>query len=322
MLITAKSPLRVSFCGGGSDLPAFCDEEPGHVISAAIDRYVYVSVGQRYKGIRLSYSITENVEETKDIKNDIARCALEFVTTPYSGVEIVSIADIDSGAGLGSSGAFTTAIVMALSATYNIFVSKERLFSTSSSIEINQCGRPIGYQDQAASAFGGLRYYTFYGDTIETEDLSYCKYADVLFSRILLVDTGVRGGSEIILENQSKSVDRVLTRKMADMAGSFRDSLLYGNVEQCGEILDEYWNLKKSLSPNITNEDVDSLYSFALKNGAIGGKICGAGGRGVCIFITYAGSVRSLASRIYDKFNLRTIIPNLDRLGTRIVYSD
>lgn len=318
-MIIVKSPLRISFVGGGSDLPSFCHDRDGHVISAAIDRYVYISISPRYKGIRISYSKTENVDFVSDIQHDIIREAIELISIPYPGVEIVSIADLDSGSGLGSSGAFTTALVKALQAVHGRFVDSNDLFKISSLIEMSKCRKPIGYQDQAASSFGGIGFYTFRGEEMSREDVSFSPYVDSLFDRLLLVDTNLRGSSSDVLGNQCMNIS--VAQRMSDSAELFRSMLFDGQIDECGELLKECWSLKKSICKDVTNETIDNIYSFALSQGAIGGKICGAGGRGFMVFITREDCVRPLASHIFDRFGLRTIIPHLCRYGTRVVYS-
>ena len=315
MFILARSPLRISFVGGGSDLPSFCHEEPGRVVSAAIDRYVYISVAPRYSGIRVSYSRTENVDRVDAIQHDIVRETLKHLM--LDNVEIVSMADISAGAGLGSSGAFTTALLTALYALNGVHPYPESTFNQASTIEMIKCNKPIGYQDQAASAFGGFASYTFNGSLVSRDDLSFCKHTDDLFSRLLLVDTGLRGRSTDALNRQS--FDRDATRLMADLASTFVHLLLNGEVDECGGVINDYWKLKRSLGAS--NDQVDSIYAYAHQRGAIGGKLCGAGGRGMMLFITHPGMVRSLASDIYEKFDLRTLIPHLSRDGARIVYS-
>lgn len=319
-MITVRSPLRISFVGGGSDLPAFCNEEPGFVVSAAIQKYVYISIAKRSSGIRLSYSKTENVQSYKDLEHDIVREALSmFPAIRNGGVEIVSMADLPSGAGLGSSGAFTVGLLCALHALHDIWRPAREIFRKASFIEVIQCAKPVGYQDQAASAFGGLRSYEFVGDTVDTEDLSFTRHADELMSRVLLVDTGLNGSSATVLSNIN--IDRAAIKTMVFNARSFYLYFMSGDLDTCAEIIDECWDIKKSLSPAVTNITIDNLYTFAKEHGALAGKLCGAGGRGMMMFIARPGMVRSLASDIYEHLEMHSFLPHLDRGGSKVVYS-
>ncbi len=325
-MITVRSPLRISFVGGGSDLPAFCNEEPGFVVSAAIQKYVYVSVALRQSDqIRLSYSKTENVQSYKDLEHDIARETLHmFPAFRQRGIEIVSMADLPSGAGLGSSGAFTVGLLHALHALSGVYRTPEELFNEASRIEMGKCHKPVGYQDQAASAFGGMRSYEFNrsGYSIDVEDLSFCGHINDLLERVLLVNTGVNGSSSTILsELDIDSKKRLSIRSLVYAARSFRSHLLSGDIDACAEIVDDGWRLKKSLDPNITNHLIDGLYLYAKDHGAIAGKLCGAGGRGMMMFITRPGMVRSLAAGIYEHLDMHSFLPHLDRGGSRVVYS-
>jgi len=322
-LITVRSPLRISFVGGPSDLPAYCHTREGHVVSAAIDRYVYLSVSPRHSGIRLSYSITENVDYVDDLKHDIVRYGIKFTGVIHrgSGIEIVSMADIDSGAGLGSSGAFTCALVKNFYAQRGLYTSKLETYKSASLIEMHLCNKPIGYQDQAASAFGGIGFYTFYNDTMYRDDLSFSPYVDELFNHLLVVDTGLRGSSSDVLSDQSANINIELTQRMSEAAITFRNMLMEGQILRCGYILDECWNIKKLMNAHISNQHIDTIYDVAMSNGACGGKLCGAGGRGMMIFISEPGKLRSLASSLSETLGLRSFVPHLSISGTEIVYS-
>lgn len=310
--------MRISFVGGPSDLPAFCHSREGHVVSAAIDRYVYLSIAPRNSRVRLSYSITENVNHVDELQHDIVRQALKFTQLPYSGIEISSMADIDSGAGLGSSGAFTCALIKNLYAHRGVYLDQFNTFRNASVVEMYLCNKPIGYQDQAASAYGGMGFYTFHDTEIERDDLSFSPYVDELFHCILLVDTGLRGKSSDVL---STRIDIELTQRMNEAALIFRSMLMDGQINECGALLDECWSVKKLMHPNISNQSIDQIYDIAMSNGAIGGKLCGAGGRGVMLFIVERGKVNALSMLLWNTLGLLSFTPRLSQSGTEIIYS-
>lgn len=320
-MIITRSPLRISFVGGPSDLPAFCHSREGHIISAAIDRYVYISIAPRSSGVRLSYSITENVDHVDELQHDIVRQAIKFTQLPYSGIEISSMADIDSGAGLGSSGAFTCALIKNLYAHRGVYLDQFNTFRNASVVEMHLCSKPIGYQDQAVSAYGGIGFYTFYDTGIERNDLSFSPYVDELFNHLLVVDTGLRGKSSDVLSDQSKTLDIEITQRMSEAALTFRTMLLDGQINECGHLLDECWSLKKLIHPDISNATIDNIYDIAMSNGAYGGKLCGAGGRGMMLFIVNPDMLGSLAMMLENTLGLRSFVPELARSGTEIIYS-
>ncbi len=324
-MITIRSPLRISFVGGGSDLPAFCNEEPGFVVSAAIQKYVYVLVALRQSDyIRLSYSKTENVSSYKDLEHDIARETLHmFPAFRQRGIEIVSMADLPSGSGLGSSGAFTVGLLHALHSLSGVYRTPKELFNEASFVEITQCAKPVGYQDQAASAFGGLRSYEFNGSDVYNEELSFGNRINELMDRVLLVNTGLNGPSSVVL-GELADLDiskKALIRSLVQSARSFRSHLLSGDIDACAEIVDDGWTIKKSMTPSITNDTIDHLYTFAKEHGAVAGKLCGAGGRGMMLFIARPGMARSLAADIFEHLDMHSFLPHLDRGGSRVVYS-
>lgn len=331
-MIVVKSPLRISFVGGGSDLPSYCNKEDGFVVSAAINKYVYVMISSRYDNTyRISYSKTENVNSIRQIEHDIVREALRINVPEYfnRGLEIVSMADLSSGAGLGSSGAFTVGLLKGLHSHFGQLRSSYDLISEASRVEIDLCGHNAGYQDQSASAFGGLRSYKFIRKDIITEDLSFSPGAKELESRIILVDLGLRGPSDHILRMQSNLLDdtedtraMASVQSMVNLAHEFKDYLLNGNIDKCGEIVDASWSLKKSIVKDISNGSIDEVYSFAKKNGAIGGKVCGAGGRGLLLLIARQDMMSVLHKELQEKYPYAIVIhPRFSHQGSTIVYS-
>lgn len=326
-MILVRSPLRISFAGGGSDLPAYCNHHIGHVVSATIDKYVYIAVDYRYDGkIRLSYSKTEFVDKVSDIEHDIARETFIDMGV-ISGIDVVSLADLPYGSGLGSSGAFTTALLLALYTYYGRVVNRGDLARDASYIEMVRCGKPIGYQDQTASAYGGVNLLGFYRDGhITATDLWNVRYVSDLEQRILLVDTGQQGPSSDVLSRQAGSIEgdsraRASVQAMSNLALAFADSLSEGLIDNCGSIVDASWAIKKSLDEHISSGHIDDIYHFAKDNGAIGGKLCGAGGRGMLLLICKKGARQNLSDYIHSKFSLRTILPHFSPQGAQVVWS-
>lgn len=331
-MIITRSPLRISFCGGGSDLPGFCSREVGACISATLDKAVYVSVNQNTLNnkIRISYSQTELVDSIFEVQHDIVRETLRMFLEADPGwdprgLEVVSVADLPAQTGLGSSGAFTVGLIQALQALRGRFDTPYSLARAASFVEMQRCRKPIGYQDQTASAFGGLRFYRFNDEGVfDAESLDWVPARGELQRRLLLVDMGSRSPSEDALSklDLTDSKDTATIRSMSNLAGAFRDALVQKEIDECGSILASSWDLKASLEGTTTPE-IDELYTFARENGAIGGKLCGAGGRGMFLLFTKSGSLaRShLAIAIQQKFKYRCLGVAFDPNGSRVVYS-
>lgn len=328
-MIIVRSPLRISFVGGGSDLPAYCRDNIGVVVSAAIQHSVYIMVDSRCDDlIRVSYSKTEIVDSPHKIEHDIVReTLLELgIYNLTHGFEIVSMANLPHGYGLGSSGAFTTGLLLALS-KYHIKkdVSSEYLYNRSSKIEMERCKKPIGYQDQAASAFGGINVFTFYGEgKIQIDPMWYTSYSHTLESRCLLVDTGLSGPSAGILKDQSINIEsdsrvKASIRSMANLALEFSDYLRQGDIDNCGKIMNAAWSLKKSTDKSMSDTEFDNIHNFCMNHGAVGGKLCGAGGRGMMLFICKEDQRDDLAHRILEDLHLRTIKPQFSLEGAKVI---
>lgn len=286
-MIISRTPFRISFVGGGSDIASFYQTTPGAVVSTTINKYIYVVVHDRFDGkIRLSYSESELVDNVSELKHKIAKATLKHFKIKRA-IEITSIADIPSGTGLGSSGAYTVGLLNALSLNKGIPFTKKQLAEIASIIEIEKVGRPIGKQDQSASAYGGLNYIQFNPDEsviVEPIRLSVTKKKQ-LEENLLLFYTGKREFAEKVLRKQNKKVSSLVDKRtamsqMVSFAKNLRDELNKGKIETFGELLHENWLLKKKLTGGISNETIDAWYETARKKGALGGKICGAGGRG------------------------------------------
>jgi D-glycero-alpha-D-manno-heptose-7-phosphate kinase len=286
-VIIVKSPLRISFVGGGSDLPAFFHEEDGCVVSTAIDKYVSLIVNVKYDGdVRVSYGHTaEYVAHARDVQHPLVREALRCLGI-QKGIEIVSMADIPAGTGLGSSSSFTVGLLAALSAYQQTFRTTDSLAHDAYQIERVHCRQAIGKQDQYAAAFGGLRCYTFHADErVDVEALAMSAEARAAFAdHLLLLDTGLRHEASALLAEQNTAMrdsrKRADVRALANLARVFRDALLMGDLLECGHILDAAWRLKRNVVRGITSVAIDDWYAQALRAGAWGGKLCGAGGGG------------------------------------------
>jgi len=290
-MIVSKTPLRMSFVGGGSDLPAFYREEMGAVLSTSINRYMYICVNKKFDGrIRVSYSRTEDVEHRQQVDHPLVREALDLVGID-GGVEIASMADIPSkGTGLGSSSAYTVGLLNALYAYRNQFASKEKLASQACEIEINRCSEPIGKQDQYAAAYGGLNLIRFHPDESVSVDPIICKptLLQEMEESILVFFTGRTRSASTVLTNQSRVMKtnkyRVLMRRMIQLAFEMKQELESGTLEHIGELLNENWLLKAQLAVGITDSQIDAWYNAGMANGALGGKLLGAGNGGFMMF--------------------------------------
>ena len=290
-MIVSKTPLRMSYVGGGSDLPAFYQEETGAVLSTSIDKYMYIALNRKFDGrIRISYSRTEEVDLAIQVEHPLVREALAL-TGIQGGIEIASLADIPSkGSGLGSSSAYTVGLLNALYAYKNQFVSKEKLARQACDIEINRCGEPIGKQDQYAAAYGGLNLIRFNPDESVSVDPVICKPAllHTLEDSTLVFFTGRTRSASAVLAEQSKALlqtDRkVLMRRMVQLAFELKAELESGTLDNFGPILDENWRLKSQLSSGITDPQIDDWYATGIKHGALGGKLLGAGNGGFIMF--------------------------------------
>jgi len=291
-MIISQAPYRISFAGGGTDLPAFCENEPGAVISTAIDRHMYVTVGPRFEDtIRVAYSTTEIVETVAQLKHSLVREAL-YATGLEKSLEITTIGDVPAGTGMGSSSALTVGLLAALYAFQGRMAGPEKLARLACEIEIDKVGSPIGRQDQYISAYGGLQYLRFNPDqSVDVEPIP-CSAATLraLESRLLLFYTGETRSANTILEQQNEATASKLDvlRRMRDIAGEMRDILTRPgtvDVNEFAEALHEGWELKRSVVASISTGAVDDWYRAARRAGARGGKLLGAGGGGFLLLM-------------------------------------
>ena len=284
-MIVVQAPLRVSFFGGGTDLPAFYTREPGCVLSTAIDKRVYVIITERFDDlIYVNYSRKEIVTAVDDVEHGLVREAMK-ITGVTSGVEITTLADVPSeGSGLGSSSSITVALLLGLSAYQFDPMSATRLAEEACRIEIDRLGKPIGKQDQYIAAFGGIRQIAFHPDervTVERVDLTESVRVR-LSQRLMLFYTGRTRSADPILQEQAQrvgdSIDALREMKAQAMRGL---AVLHsGDLDRFGALLHEAWTLKRELGNGITDRGIDAMYGAARAAGALGGKITGAGGGG------------------------------------------
>ena len=323
-MILSKTPLRMSWVGGGSDLPAYYKEELGAVLSTSIDKYVYVALNPKFDGrIRLSYSKTEEVDFVNQIQHPIVREAL-LNTNINGGIEIASMADIPSqGSGLGSSSSFTVGLLNALYAYKNQYRSKESLANEACEIEILKCGEPIGKQDQYAAAYGGINLIKFHSNEAVSVEPVICSpnFIQNIEDHTLVFYTGRTRSASAILAQQSKdllSQDRKsLMRKMVQLAFDLKDEMQSNSITNFGEILNDNWKLKSQLTNGISDSQIDSWYKEGIKNGAYGGKLLGAGNGGFIMFFAPPEKHDLIAKSLS---NLKRVKFGFDNSGAQIVF--
>ncbi|MFC1590030.1 GHMP kinase [Candidatus Omnitrophota bacterium] len=324
-MIISRTPLRVSFAGGGSDLKEYYRDEFGAVTSMAIDKYVYITINKRFdRTIRIAYSQLEIVDRADRIKHNLVREAMKLVGVK-NGVEITSVADIPSkGTGLGSSSSFTVGLLNALYAFKGKMVSVKELAEQACHIEIDILKDPIGKQDQYIAAFGGVRHFRFCPDGKVRVDAVACgrKTKEVLTKNLLLFYTGITRSTHSVLARQKKRTKKGLNResltRMKTLAVFLKEDMKKGlSAEVFGGYLHNNWTEKRQLSRSVSNRAIDGYYRKALRAGATGGKLLGAGGGGFLLF--------SCPARRQD--NLRKALKGLvelpfrpDSEGSRIIF--
>ncbi len=287
-MIISRTPLRISFVGGGSDIESFYSKRIGSVVSTSINKYIYITVSKQFDGrVIVSYSETEIVKRVKDIRNNLVREALKL-TGVDSGIHITSISDIPSeGTGMGSSSAYVVGLLNALYAYQGKHVNAERLAREACKIEIDILKKPIGKQDQYIAAYGGFQYIQFNSDGSVYTDPIICltETKKKIQDRLLLFYTGITRSSDPILAKQSdniikKTTIRASLGKMVFLAQRMQKHLNQNNINSFGKMLHQNWILKKQMADGVTTSQIDKWYKIARQNGAIGGKILGAGGGG------------------------------------------
>lgn len=322
-MIITRTPFRISFCGGGSDLPAFYEKNGGCVLSTSIDKYMYLSVHPSFRreDTILKYSKTEIVNDISDIDHLYFKTVLKRMD--IHGMEITSTADIPAGTGLGSSSSFTVGLLHSLYSYKGKFVSKEQLAGEACKVELEDLRQPVGKQDQYAAAYGGLNYITFNkdGSVFVEPVIMEPNTRERLEKNLMLFYTGdIRSASKILTE-QSDNIHKSHEKEnnLINMCMLTKDLYRYlqeGKIDQMGVILDESWRLKRTLASGISNPLIDEYYEIAIKAGAIGGKLLGAGGGGFLLFYTPEAKQENVRKAL----KLPEIPWTFDRQGSAVIY--
>jgi D-glycero-alpha-D-manno-heptose-7-phosphate kinase len=326
-MIIARSPLRITLGGGGTDLPSYYRGHGGFLIAAAIDKYVYVTVMRPFTpGVYLKYSQLEHVELAKDIQHPIIREAIQMLDFKTPQIEITTLADIPAGTGLGSSGSFTTGLLKALYAHRKRLLHPSELAELASYIEIDRLGEPIGKQDQYIAAYGGLTCFTFNtDDSVTAKPLAIDMNTMFdLEDNLLLFFTGYSRSAGSILNDQKtrtqKNDDDMLRNLhfVKELGYRSQKALEQGNALLFGELMHEHWEHKKCRSGGMSNPKIDEWYDLGRKNGAVGGKLVGAGGGG---FLLFYASDRNKLRHAMARAGLEEVRFRFDFEGTKLVLS-
>jgi D-glycero-alpha-D-manno-heptose-7-phosphate kinase len=324
MLIT-RSPLRITLGGGGTDLPSYYRQHEGFLVAAAIDRYVYVTVMRPFvPGIYLKYTQLEKVRDAEEIQHPIIREAMRLMNFKTPQVEISTLADIPAGTGLGSSGSFTTALLKALYAHRKRLIHASELAELACHIEIDRLGEPIGKQDQYIAAYGGITCFTFTReDKVVAEPLPLSM--DTMFDledNLLLFFTGFSRSAGAILKDQNsrtqQSDDDMLQNLhyVKELGYRCRTALETGQPTVFGELMHEHWEHKKRRSQGMSNPQIDEWYELGIRNGAVGGKLVGAGGGG---FLMFYASDRNRLRHCMMRAGLEEVRFRFDFEGTKVL---
>jgi D-glycero-alpha-D-manno-heptose-7-phosphate kinase len=321
-MIISQTPYRVSFAGGGTDLPAYYRREFGAVLSVTIDQHIYVTLHRRFEStIRVSYSHTEVARTIDDVKHELVREAMRMVEIDEP-LEITTIGDVPSGTGMGSSSSLTVGLLTALYGYQHRIVSPKLLAERACRVEIEILNKPIGRQDQYAAAFGGLNYFRFNpDDTVDVEPVP-CRAETLaeLEQRALLLYTGQARDANLILEQQSIIAEDHLDvfRAMRDLADEMRHALAgEGDLDRFASLLHEGWELKRSLGCGISNDQINEWYTVARRAGAVGGKLLGAGGGGFVLLIAPAWRHRAIREALGRP---RELPFKISRCGSRNIF--
>ena len=328
-MIIAKTPLRISLFGGGTDFPDYFKDNPGQVLSTTIDKYTYVILNKRPfdEKIRLGYSKTELVNYVFELDHELAREAIKLFSV--SGIELSTISDVPGGVGLATSSSILVGMLNALATYSNVEFDVSHLIDWAINIEVNKLNKPIGYQDQIIVAKGGFQNIHFSFQYKKPYNFIY-NFKESTIDQLekslnLFYFGGQRNSSEILLE-QSKNIEKNndTLRQMYNICDSAYDELSKGNVYPIGEMLDESWKLKKTLASNVSNTEIDYVYEKALQNGSDGGKLLGAGGNGFLLFFTkdYESKENLLRFMKYHMLRVKHVPFRFDKYGSRIIFNN
>jgi len=323
-MIVTRSPLRISLGGCGTDLPSYYNRYGGFLIAATINKHIYISLAETFnKKFLIKYSSYEETQQINSLKHPLFREILKKfnIKTPLI---ITSHADIPAGTGMGSSGAFAVTLIKALSTYKKINLSTKKIAELASDIEINILKEPVGKQDQYTAAYGGLNSYQYnQNGKILVKKINVSKSrVKQLKKKLIIFFTGYSRKSYKILKKQNDKTNK-LDNEMIDnlhevkkIGYQSKQIIENGNLDELGKLMHKHWLYKKERSPNMTNKIIDKYYNFALKNGALGGKLIGAGGGGFLMF--YTNNTKSLEKK-FMKLGLKKLDFNFDFSGTEIV---
>lgn len=321
-MIMTRTPFRISFAGGGSDLPDFYEKYGGCVLSTSINRYCYISIHPYFDEnfSLLKYSENELVQNLAEIKHRILNCVLN--ERKLNGVEITSTADIPGGTGLGSSSTFTVGLLNALNCYQGKYMSKGKLAEKACEVEIQKLGSPIGKQDQYAAAFGGLNFIRFHQDGEVSVSPLLVKaetYRQLQKNLVMFYTGNIRSANAILSEqkqNMSSQAKVDNLKKMCSLAEEMRSALELDRLDDFGDLLNEGWKLKRTLASGISNAAIDEAYEIAMQNGALGGKLLGAGGGGFLLFYCLPENQEKLRVAL----RLRQFPFSFEKDGTAVAY--
>ncbi len=324
-MIITRSPLRISLGGGGTDLPSYYHDHSGFVIAAAIDKYVYLTLHQTFvPELILKYSKMERVQSVDEVQHPLIREALHLTKVDAPYLEITSMADIPAGTGLGSSGSFTTALLKALHALKKNLIHPQQLAEQACHIEIDLLKEPVGKQDQYIAAYGGLTCFRFLPNhSVEAWPLKIA--ADTLYNledNLLLFFTGYSRLASSVLKEQdvkSKHNDKEMIANLhfiKELGRESKEALEAGDLDRFAELMNVHWEHKKRRSANMSNDRIDEYYQLARQNGALGGKLIGAGGGGFLMF--YAEDKVRLRRAMHEA-ELQEVRFRFDFEGTKVV---
>jgi D-glycero-alpha-D-manno-heptose-7-phosphate kinase len=324
-MIIARSPMRLSLGGGGTDLPSYYREYGGFLIAAAIDKYVYITIHQTFvKDLIIKYSSLERVASVEEVQHPLIREGLRLVGVSETNIEITSMADIPAGTGLGSSGSFVTALLRALHQFRNNHISPRELAEQACHIELDILGEPIGKQDQYIAAFGGITCFHFRQDgMVDVEALRLSSETlHNMEDNLLLVFTGyTRSASAILKDQDTRSRDRdpqmIENLHFVKQLGcETKDAFERGDLRRFAELMNIHWEHKKNRSKGMSNSAIDDYYEYARRNGALGGKLIGAGGGGFLLLYT---EEKTRLRRAMAEAGLREVRWRFDFQGTTVL---
>ena len=301
-MIISKTPFRISFVGGGSDHFNHISKIPGKVISTTINKYMYININKKHdEKVRLSYSVTENTNNVKELNHLIIKRSLEYFSIK-KGIEITTLADIpSSGSGLGSSSALCVGLTKALNKFKGKEINRENLAKTAAIIEIKKCKKPIGMQDHYSAAYGGFNSITFnQNKTVNVKKIQISENRLNIFKQhLIMFYSGInRKADKILGKIQKEKKHNTNYEVLANLANQFEYELSEGDIQNTAEILNKNWMLKKNLHQSVSSSNLNEIYDNALKAGAKGGKLLGAGGGGYFLFFAKPSNHKKLIKRL------------------------